>query len=99
MSKTMCKFKKQEFKISAVLGVRLIQLQKKKGHLLLLFTPRNLLIIHLMKLATAWNEHHQIMGWIGQDTKGTCCGLVNGHNPRIKLEERSKTMQILWTEM
>lgn len=29
MSKTLYKLKKQEFKISAVLGVRLIQLQEK----------------------------------------------------------------------
>jgi len=30
MSKTLCKLKEQDFKISAVLGVRLIQLQKKR---------------------------------------------------------------------
>jgi len=52
-----------------------------------------------MMLATAWNEHHQMMGWIVQDTEGTCCGLVKGHNPRTNLEEPSKTMQNLWTEM
>ena len=99
MLKTLCKLKKQEFKISAVLGVRLIQLQKKKAHLLLLFIPSNLLIIHLMMLAAAWNEHHQMMGWIVQDTEGTCCGLVKGNNPRINLEEPSKIMQNVWTEM
>jgi len=30
LSKTLCKLKKQKFKISAGLGVRLIQLQKKR---------------------------------------------------------------------
>lgn len=99
MSKTLCKLKKQEFKISAVLGVRLIQLQKKKVHLLLLFIPSNLLIIRLLMFATAWNEHHQMMGWIVQDNEGSCRGLVTGHDPRIDPEEPSKTMQNLWTEM
>jgi len=52
-----------------------------------------------MMLATAWNEQHQMMGWIVQDTEGTCCGLVKGHNSKINLEEPSKTMQNLRTEM
>jgi hypothetical protein len=93
MSKTLHKLKNQEFKIATVLGDRLIQLWGKKVHLLLLFVPSNLLIIYLMMLATAWNVHHHMMGWIVQETEGTCCGPVKGHNLRINLEEPSKTMQ------
>jgi hypothetical protein len=52
-----------------------------------------------MVLATAWNELNQIIEWVVQDTEGTFCSLVKGHNPKINVEEPSKTMLNFWTEM